>query len=301
MIKLSNKESFKFMVASGALAFDGKGWFHERLLVQLGFIDPSLFAVVLKSLTLEPRKGNLRWWHPWTCIRLLRHGSVNAVGLTNPGAEAWLSRTSHKIDYDNTRIIISLVGSAKELVTMVKMFNHIPIMGYEINLSCPNTREDFAHNTAESIKAVKAVRAVSNHPVGIKLSYDQDYFSIAKGLEGIAEWVSINSVRWGTVFPGRRSPVHKYGGGGVSGEPAQSYNWHVARILRNQCNIPVVWPSVMNRNDFGHVLEDEHADAVSFGAIHFLHPCRPTALVRRAQRDHQGEFDEDFEKYLQGR
>jgi hypothetical protein len=47
------------MVASGALAFDGKGWPWERPLVWLGLIKPELFTVVIKSLTRNPRRGNL--------------------------------------------------------------------------------------------------------------------------------------------------------------------------------------------------------------------------------------------------
>ncbi|HEY4504003.1 MAG TPA: hypothetical protein VJJ28_02755 [Candidatus Paceibacterota bacterium] len=87
MITLANGHKFKYMVASGALAFDGKGWPWERPLVWLGLIKPELFTVVIKSLTRTSRVGNLRWWKPWTCVRLIPGGSVNKVGLTNPGIE----------------------------------------------------------------------------------------------------------------------------------------------------------------------------------------------------------------------
>ncbi len=89
MIALSNDHVFTYMVASGALAFDGKGWPWERPLVWSGLIKPELFTVVIKSLTRNPRPGNLRWWKPWTCVRLIPGGAVNKVGLTNPGIEWW--------------------------------------------------------------------------------------------------------------------------------------------------------------------------------------------------------------------
>ena len=79
MISLSNGHTFEYMIASGALGFDGKGWIWERPLVRLGLIKPELFTVVIKTLTRNPRPGNLRWWKPWTCVRLISGGSVNKI------------------------------------------------------------------------------------------------------------------------------------------------------------------------------------------------------------------------------
>ena len=59
MITLSNGHSFEYMIASGALGFDGKGWIWERPLVWLGLVRPDLFTVVIKTLTRNPRPGSL--------------------------------------------------------------------------------------------------------------------------------------------------------------------------------------------------------------------------------------------------
>lgn len=77
------------MAASGALAFDGNDWPWEYPLRWTGLLDPSLFTIVIKTLTRHPRKGNLKLYKPWTCIRFLSNSAVNAVGLTNPGIEWW--------------------------------------------------------------------------------------------------------------------------------------------------------------------------------------------------------------------
>jgi len=95
MITFSNGYKFEYMVASGALGFDGKGYLHEWPLRWIGLIDPSLFTVVAKTVTYKPRKGNLRLYKPWGCIRLLPNGVVNAVGLTNKGIRWWLRRKRH--------------------------------------------------------------------------------------------------------------------------------------------------------------------------------------------------------------
>ncbi len=297
MVKLSNGHSFKYMVASGALAFDGKGWFWERILVWLGIIKPELFTVVIKTLTLEPRKGNLCWWKPWTwlpfspwsCVRFITGGCVNKVGLTNRGITWWCEDVAPTIDFKKYSVAGSILGNEKELVEMAIMLNHYNFRALEVNYSCPNTGH--AMNQAEAvIQSVKAVKKVSRHPIIVKVSVDQDYLAIAKGLEGIAEAIALNSVPWKTAFPhGEITPLRKLeakvggGGGGVSGQPAQKYNWAAVEALAKQGSLPVIGPSVMVYADLARVRE-LGASAVSFGAIHLDNPCRPTMIAKQEMK-----------------
>src|SRR3989338_3182405 len=99
MITLSSGHSFQFMAASGALAFDGRGWPWEWPLRWLGFLDPTLFTIVTKTLTRRPRPGNLRWSHPWSVVKPIGPlGIVNAIGLTNKGIEWWLKEIPPKLN-----------------------------------------------------------------------------------------------------------------------------------------------------------------------------------------------------------
>lgn len=275
------------MVASGALAFDGKGWPWERPLVWTGLIKPELFTIVLKTLTLEPRRGNLRWWKPWDCVRLIPGGSVNKVGLTNPGIQHWNARVAPKIDYSRLNVVASIYGNQEELVDMTHMLNVLPLKAIELNPSCPNTGEgNKFRNTKNIIDAVHAVKRASRHPVLVKVSYDQDYVGIAQGTEGVAEAISINSVPWASVFPGSESPLWrlekrvKGGGGGVSGIPAQPYNWEVIKRLAMHAHQPVIGCSIMRYEDIRKV-KDLGAEAISFGAIHLRTPWAPTRFVER--------------------
>lgn len=286
MIKLSNRHAFEYMVASGALAFDGKGWLWERPLVWLGIVKPELFTVVIKTLTRNPRAGNLRWWKPWSCVRLIPGGSVNKVGLTNPGVEWWCREVGPKLDYRKNPIVGSIFGDEKELVEMTEMLNPFDLVGQEVNVSCPNTGH--AMEQAQMvISSVKAVKRASRHPVIVKVSADQDYLTIAQGLVGIAEAISLNSVPWKTVFMnGERTPLWKLeqqvggGGGGVSGKPAQKHNWAAVESLAKQGSLPVIGPSVMEFEDMDQVRK-LGAKAVSFGAIHLRTPWAPTSFVRK--------------------
>ena len=301
MITLSNGHSFEYMIASGALGFDGKGWIWERPLVWLGLVRPDLFTVVIKTLTRNPRPGNLRWWKPWTCVRLIPGGSVNKVGLTNPGIEWWCRDIGPNLDFQKVPLVGSILGEERELVEMAEMFNRFDLAGLEVNDSCPNAGH--ALQKAESaIRSTKAVKSVSRHPIIYKVSVDQDYLSIARGLEGIAEAISLNSVPWKTAFPNRnKSPLWKLekkvggGGGGVSGKPAQKFNWVAVEALVKQGSIPVIVPSIMEFADL-YKVRRLGASAVSFGAIHlpdypvwlkpwtiFTNPCKPTRFVRRKE------------------
>lgn len=286
MIILSNGHAFGYMVASGALAFDGKGWPWERPLVWLGLIKPELFTVVIKSLTRHPRPGNLRWWKPWTCVRLITGGAVNKVGLTNPGIEWWCQNVGPTLDFKKFPIVGSIFGDEKELVEMAKMLNRFNLVGLEVNVSCPNS----GHAMEQSqlvVNSVKAVRRASRHPIIVKVSADQDYLSIAHGLVGVAEAISLNSVPWKTVFTnGERTPLWRLerhvggGGGGVSGKPAQRHNWTAVRELAKQGSLPVIGPSIMEYEDMDYV-RMLGAKAVSFGVIHLRTPWRPTLFVKR--------------------
>jgi len=286
MITLSNGHAFKYMVASGALAFDGKGWLWERPLVWLGLIKPELFTVVIKSLTRNPRIGNLRWWKPWTCVRLIPGGSVNKVGLTNPGIEWWCREVGPRLDFHKFPTAGSIFGEEKELVEMAEILNRFDLVALEVNVSCPNTGH--AIEQAEMVvNSVKAVKLASRHPIIVKVSADQDYLTIVRGLVGIAEAVSLNSVPWKTVFTnGEQTPLAKLekqvggGGGGVSGKPAQKYNWAAVEALAKQGSLPVIGPSIMEFKDM-EKLRRLGAQAIGFGAIHLLAPWKPTSFIKK--------------------
>lgn len=282
MITLSNGHRFNYMAASGALAFDGKGWPWEQPLRAFGLLDPSLFTVVMKTVTREPRKGNLRWSNPWDCIKLIPGGTVNAVGLTNPGIEWWCRKIGPKVDSKKIPLVGSILGTPQELVEMAGMMNEFDLIGLEVNASCPNTGDDLLKNTGVVIHGCEVVREVSRFPVFHKLSVVHDISTIVREVVagGLAEAFSINSVPWAKVFPGVTSPLAKYGGGGVSGKVAQKFTWPLVVQLKNMTDIPVIGPSVWDFEDI-ETLRRFGADAISFGSIFLKYPWRPTLYVRR--------------------
>ncbi len=141
MIRFSNGHVFEYVAASGALGFDGQGWPWEKPLKWLGLFDPSLFTVVIKTLTRYPTEGNLRWYNPFGSIRFLKDGVVNAVGLTNPGINWWYKKIGPRLDFFHPPLVASIASeSLHNLKEMAEIFNDFNFMALELDVSCPNER-----------------------------------------------------------------------------------------------------------------------------------------------------------------
>jgi len=285
MIELSNGHRFEYMAASGALAFDGKGWPWEWPLRKMGLFDPSLFTVVIKTLTFDPRKGNLRRYNPFGCIRLLPGGIVNAVGLTNPGFRWWCSKIGPTVNPQKIPLVGSILSDKMgELIMMTRMLNGFDLVALEVNPSCPSTEGDFLENTQRIIDGCKTVGVESRFPLILKLSVVHDIKSILPEVKDIVEAISINSVPWVVIFPNKKSPLAHLGSGGVSGKIAQSHTWGFVKRLVESTDIPVIGPSVWDFEDIAK-LRKIGAKAISFGSIFLRYPWRPTLFVRKDSKN----------------
>jgi dihydroorotate dehydrogenase len=296
MIPLSNGHDLTYTAASGALGFDGQGWAWEWPLRWAGLLKPELFTVVMRTVTRHPRLYpvcNLSWirpltwlpWSPWSCIRFMENDSVvNKVGLYNPGIEWWIENVGPRINFEKYPMVASVSGTTEEVVDMIEMFNYFPFVAIELNLSCPNAG-DMEKETETIVEGVKACGEVSDHPIILKLSVAQDYIAIARGLVGIVEAISLNSVPMNIAFPnGEQNPLWRLGGGGgYSGRGAQKFNWLAVKELSELGLIPVIGSSVMEHADLRR-LKELGADAYSFGSIFMRTPWKPTAIVKREMK-----------------
>jgi dihydroorotate dehydrogenase (NAD+) catalytic subunit len=291
VITFTNGHSFEFMAASGALAFDGRGWPWEWPLRWVGLLDPTLFTIVTKTLTRRPRRGNLRWTHPWSVVKRIPsplagegqgEGVLNAIGLTNKGIDWWLNSVSPRIPSDYKIVVSVEADHQTEMVEMIQLLNGRNIVGIELNLSCPNSPSKDARTTDKVLSMCHAAATTASFPLIAKLSYTHDYVAIARGLEKMKkiEAVSINSIPWEAIWGNKPSPLARYGGGGVSGKMVQPYTWKMVEELSQASKIPVIGPSVWNYGDIRKIF-NHGAKAVSFGSIFVHHPWRPTLFVRR--------------------
>ncbi len=295
MITLSNGHILEYVAASGALGFFGEGWPQEKPLIWSGRLNPALFTVFAKTVTRRARRGNLRWYWPCRCIRLLKRGVVNSVGLTNPGFFWWLRKfekgrgsivpliPSIFLDSKNTLGQLSLMAEFLERLTHSSETTSSirPPKGLELNLSCPNTEDGILSNTEMVIKSCQAVKASApSLTLILKISVVHDIDGILPSIKGTVEAISINSVPWDLVFPNQESPLAHLGGGGVSGGEAQAHTWDLVKRLVKKTDIPVIGPSVWDYEDI-EILRDIGASAISFGSIFLRYPWRPAEYVRK--------------------
>lgn len=284
MIELSNGTKFDFCAASGALAFDGRGWPWEAPFRWLGLLDPRAFVVVAKTVTAEPIAGNLSLLRPWTCVRILKGmGTVNAVGLTNPGVDHWNVHDYRRgvdmgyclaasVKADHARQAYWIAASLRSLTPAPPFV--------EVNLSCPNVGSPDLGRVAELLAELKEC----GHPLILKLAHAQvrpDYVAAAEPY--VEAFHAINTVPWDSAFPGEPSPIERYPHGLQGGVSGPAIRWRALRAvlqLSKMTSRPIVGGGGIF--SLADVLDFESAGAKAFSiGTCFLHrPWRPNRIAR---------------------
>ncbi len=132
----------------------------------------TLGAVVVKSLTLEPRLGL-----PTPRMVETASGMLNAIGLQNPGIDRWLASDLPWLVARGVPTIVSIAGKTVREYGLLaeRLRGQQGIVAIEANISCPNVDD---RNTIFSCKeetagaAVEAVVQVADVPVFAKLTPD---------------------------------------------------------------------------------------------------------------------------------
>jgi dihydroorotate dehydrogenase (NAD+) catalytic subunit len=139
--------------------------------------DPSLLgAVIVKSLTVEPRAG-----FPAPRVTMLSEpGSMlNSIGVPNPGVERWAETTLPSMRAAGVAIVASVWGvDSESVVSAAEILARYPgPIAWEINLSCPNSEHPgspVSHDPHRSAEVCRAIRRLAPEHIGIwaKLSPD---------------------------------------------------------------------------------------------------------------------------------
>ena len=294
MINFSNGHQLQFCNGSGALAFNGKGWWWEQPLRWSKILDPHAFTVVAKTVTALPRTGNLSLWRPWSCVQLLQwtapngnrqiRGTVNAVGLSNPGIQKWVERdypVSQEMGY---RIAASVWPDSISEAMMMRVFlENLDLAYIEVNLSCPNVV-----STADSLREILNEFWSTKHPVVLKLgSYQVDPEFIAHAEPYVEAFHAINTVPWDEIFK-KESPLEKYPHGqqgGVGGEFIHPIAIKCVRKLRNMTDKPIIGGGGIYKLEDVYDFEKAGAQAFSIGSLFMVRPWKPNQIVRDYKRN----------------
>ncbi|MCS6767673.1 MAG: dihydroorotate dehydrogenase [Candidatus Nitrosocaldus sp.] len=181
-------------------------------------------AVISKSISVEPREG-----YRGPIIVRVDSGYVNAVGLANPGVDHLVQELSRHgyaegSSIGKVPIIVNLVGSdVDEFVYMVRRLDHLSIIGYELNLSCPHVEKvglEVGDDPELVSRIVRGIRAVTGKPVIAKLGLGAvDMLEVARAAmdSGASAVTAINTIRAMVIDVDTRMPVLGNRVGGLSG------------------------------------------------------------------------------------
>jgi dihydroorotate dehydrogenase (NAD+) catalytic subunit len=204
---------------------------------------PMLGGVSVKGLSADV-------WTGHSAPRMVETpgGMLNAIGLQNIGAAAFLSDKLPKLRTYGPRVIVNCWGNTtadfERVVDALEGADGIDVL--ELNLSCPHKHEwggVLAADPEATATVVRAIRRRTKRVVWVKLSPNvTDVTEIAKVVEGEgADAVTlVNTLRGLVVDVEKRRPALANGSGGLSGpaiKPVALYMvWQTAKAV----GIPVV-------------------------------------------------------------
>jgi dihydroorotate dehydrogenase (NAD+) catalytic subunit len=137
------------MNASGCLDIDA---------IENGHVDIThIGALVTKGITLKPRLGN-----PVPRVCEISEGMINSIGLENVGIKKFKKEQLPKWLKLKKPVIANISGfSIEEYAEVASQLKNTGISGIEINISCPNIKQDgtiFGLHPEKTLEIVKAVR-----------------------------------------------------------------------------------------------------------------------------------------------
>ncbi len=138
---------------------------HDEL---IAIAKSSSAAIVMKSCTIEPRKGNEE-----PRYADILYGSINSMGLPNLGYKEYLKISSKLKKEFSKPVIASVAGLCEEDYSiMVEAFQKSEVDLIEVNLSCPNIKgkPQVAYDFVQSEKIIRNISGIKGKkPLGLKL------------------------------------------------------------------------------------------------------------------------------------
>ncbi|MBW7843244.1 MAG: dihydroorotate dehydrogenase [Ignavibacterium sp.] len=245
-----------------------------------------LGAIVTKSLSLKPRKGN-----PPQRIVETPSGMLNAIGLANVGVDIFLKEKIPFLKKYNVPLVCNIAASTvEEYVECTRILDsEETIKAFEINVSCPNVK-DGGLQFGNDIKAVglvtSKVRAVTNKPLIIKLSPNVSYISefaqVVKNEGGDA--VSAINTLVGTAFNIITKKPKLYNvNGGLSGPAIKPVALAKVLEISRRVDIPIIGiGGIMNWKDVIEFMI-AGASAIQIGTLNFIDPAAPERMIKELE------------------
>lgn len=266
------------------------------------FVDlNSLGAIVVKGLSVTPRRGN-----PTPRVVETPSGMLNAIGLQNIGVSAFINEKLPFLRQFNVPVIVNFFGDTIDeyVEAAYELSSAEGIHGLEMNISCPNKQAGwivFGTEPEAMKKVIAAVRKNTNLPLIVKLSPNvTDIGLMAKIAEDFgADAVSlINTITGMVIDVKRRRPVLANNIGGLSGPAIRPIAVRMVWEAYKAVKIPIIgMGGIMTANDALEFLI-AGARAVAVGTANFINPLSTIEIIEGLKRFLEEEKISDINEII---
>jgi len=257
------------------------------------FYDVSaLGAVVTKTITLEPRKGN-----PTPRVVETPSGMLNSIGLENVGLHEFILNKIKILERLKMPVIVSIAGDDikdfRKLAEELSGFKCVSAL--ELNLSCPNIKHKpqsgkfklIAQDSYITEKVVSSVRKKTKLTIIVKLSPNiTDICEIGKAAEtaGADAISAVNTVFGLKVDITNRKAFLGNTVGGLSGPAIKPIALYFVRELYQAVKIPIIgMGGIMSAEDVYEFILCG-AQCVQVGTANFVDPDACRTIVEDLKR-----------------
>ena len=260
--------------ASGTFQYDACHWFYD--VSQMG-------AVTTKGVSTVPWEGN-----PGQRTAETPAGTVNSVGLQNPGVDHYLVDELPELKKEGATVVTNVAGHCDDdYAEVVAKLADCPADMLEINVSCPNVTHGGMSVGTDPValnRLITRLRHITSKPLIVKLTPNvTDIVPIAKAaVDGGADALSmINTLVGMRIDICTGEPILANRTGGVSG-PAilpigLSFVWRVRQALPD---IPIIGIGGIDSGEKALEYLYAGANAVEVGAVALYEPTAPMRVAR---------------------
>jgi dihydroorotate dehydrogenase (NAD+) catalytic subunit len=251
----------------------------------------ALGGIVVKGLSREPMDGN-----PPPRIYETSAGMLNSIGLQNIGVRAFVAEKLPELAKAGTAVFANIFGySVEDYVEVARALEDAPgLAGYELNVSCPNTKHGgmiFGSDPALLAEVVSAVRNVirsdAGRPLMVKLSPNVGRIEplAQAAADAGADALSLVNTFVGLAIDARaRRPRLGAGCGGLSGPAIKPIALRMVYEASQAVRIPVVGLGGIATGEDAAEFMIAGATAVEVGTANFWDPAAPARIAAELEK-----------------
>ncbi|PYS07436.1 MAG: dihydroorotate dehydrogenase [Acidobacteria bacterium] len=249
-------------------------------------------GICVKGTSARPIDGNLP-----PRLYPTASGMLNSIGLENVGVDAFIRDKMPFLRKAGCAIFVNVFGFTEDdYVEVVEKLNACDdIAGYELNISCPNTKHGgmiFGQNAGSTEHLTRLVKERTGRPIIVKLSPNvTDIVELARAAEdGGADALTVaNTFLAMAIDTDTFKPRMHTITGGLSGPAIRPITLRMAHQCAHAVKIPVIGLGGITRAEDAVEYFLAGASAVQVGTASFYDPRAPLRVL------------DDLEKFLKRR